>query len=495
MTNNSNSKFANTIVLTQWLEGAVTENYINYCDYSEFKKIQFINNGAFGDVYRAIWKKSENSVVALKAFENNKTIIKEIVNEIKLMHKVNFHTNIIRFFGITKRKDEYDMDSNYLLILEYADSGTLGNYLKENFNKLDWSIKLQFAIQTADAVSYIHQHDIIHCDLHSDNILVHQNMIKLADFGLSRRLAEVSTRHDIIGKVAYIDPQNYNMNNNYHYKPNKKSDVYSVGVLLWEISSGRTPFESYSDNYQRIALMLEIPNGKRETPVSDTPSDYIDIYTKCWQNNPDDRSSMQQVFSGLKLIKLNTSEMEICETTTRIIKSDVMHIDECSINVDYSSHIKLEENEKYDKMQVDEKLTTSYNLNNIEIIDEILLLYENSIQNGIYKDNIIQLIKQYIILKNENENRIYKYLLDNKSRQQNTFLLAIFYYHGIGTGKDNVAAFELYKEAAEKGVINAIYNLGYCYENGIGIEKDEYKAFGLYKEAAKKGQDIAINME
>ncbi|CAB4402739.1 unnamed protein product [Rhizophagus irregularis] len=332
MTYNSNSKIA----LTQWIEGAVTENYINYCDFNEFKKIQFINNGAFGDVYRAIWKKSENSVVALKAFENNKTIIKEIVNEIKLMHKVNFHTNIIRFFGITKKKDEYDMDSNYLLILEYADSGTL--------------------------VSYIHQHDIIHCDLHSDNILIHQNMIKLADFGLSRRLAEVSTRHDIIGKVAYIDPQNYNTNNNYHYKPNKKSDVYSVGVLLWEISSGRTPFESYSDNYQRIALMLEIPNGKRETPVSNTPSDYIDIYTKCWLNNPDDRPSMQQVFTDLKLNKLNTSEMEICENTARIIESDVMHIDYSSINVDYSSHIKLEENEKHDKMQVDEILTAKWNL-------------------------------------------------------------------------------------------------------------------------------------
>lgn len=57
------------------------------------------------------------------------------------------------------------MDSNYLLIIEYADSGTLSNYLKENFNKLDWNIKLQFAIQIADAVSCIHQHDIIHCDL------------------------------------------------------------------------------------------------------------------------------------------------------------------------------------------------------------------------------------------------------------------------------------------------------------------------------------------
>jgi serine/threonine protein kinase len=57
------------------------------------------------------------------------------------------------------------MDSNYSLILEYADSGTLSEYLKENFNGLDWNIKLQFAIQIADAVSYIHKHDIIHCDL------------------------------------------------------------------------------------------------------------------------------------------------------------------------------------------------------------------------------------------------------------------------------------------------------------------------------------------
>ena len=58
-----------------------------------------------------------------------------------------------------------DSNSNYLLILEYADSGTLGNYLKNNFNKLDWNIKLQFAIQLADAVLCIHQNDIIHYDL------------------------------------------------------------------------------------------------------------------------------------------------------------------------------------------------------------------------------------------------------------------------------------------------------------------------------------------
>ena len=63
------------------------------------------------------------------------------------------------------------MNSNYLLILEYADSGTLRNYLKNNFSRLDWNMKLQFAIQIADAVSCIHQKNIIHRDLVSNPFL------------------------------------------------------------------------------------------------------------------------------------------------------------------------------------------------------------------------------------------------------------------------------------------------------------------------------------
>jgi hypothetical protein len=55
--------------------------------------------------------------------------------------------------------------------------------------------------------------------------------------------------------------------------------VYSVGVLLWEISSGRQPFESFDDHYKRAALLLEITNGKREIPIHNTPIDYVNIYT------------------------------------------------------------------------------------------------------------------------------------------------------------------------------------------------------------------------
>ena len=97
-------------------------------------------------------------------------------------------------------------------------------------------------------------------------------------------MAEVSIQKDILGVIPYIDPQHFqeqanNNNNSYHYRPNKKSDVYSVGVLLWEISSGQKPFKSYDKFYQKPKLILEILNGKRETPIPDTPIDYINIYT------------------------------------------------------------------------------------------------------------------------------------------------------------------------------------------------------------------------
>ena len=98
-------------------------------------------------------------------------------------------------------------------------------------------------------------------------------MIKLADFGLSRRAGVSNSIKDICGKVPYIDPQNFK-----DQKANKKSDVYSVGVILWEISSGQKPFESY-DSFYPVILLSKILEGKREIPVPGTPIDYINIYT------------------------------------------------------------------------------------------------------------------------------------------------------------------------------------------------------------------------
>ncbi|CAI2195649.1 13916_t:CDS:2, partial [Funneliformis geosporum] len=143
-----------------------------------------------------------------------------------------------------------DSKEQYSLVLEYADSNTLKDYLNQHFKELQWNDKIGLALQLASAVSFLHEFDIVHCDLHAGNVLIHQKKIKLADFGLSKKIDEVSSSTSrIFGVIPYTDPKAFNhqhtINNpRKNYKLNKKSDVYSIGVLMWQISSGCQPFDS-----------------------------------------------------------------------------------------------------------------------------------------------------------------------------------------------------------------------------------------------------------
>src|SRR3954468_2714838 len=110
-------------------------------------------------------------------------------------------------------------------------------------------------------------------------------MIKLADFGLSKRIEEASNSQSrLYGIIPYIDPKQFNRRKisddlTQIYTLNEKSDVYSIGILLWEISSGQPPFYIQGEQYHDNDLAIEILQGLRETPIPDTPEDYVKIYT------------------------------------------------------------------------------------------------------------------------------------------------------------------------------------------------------------------------
>ncbi|GBC06536.1 hypothetical protein RclHR1_00690026 [Rhizophagus clarus] len=246
-----------------WIEESISEKTIKHYEYKNFSNFKEIGYENFGKVYRANWKKSRSPLV-LKSI--NKETAERIVYGLKVQREKHLYENIIKFYGITI---EYQNDNSkkYMLVMEYADSGTLRSYLKANFSSLTWRDKSIIAYQLAYAVSCLHDEDIAHGDLNSNNVLVHQNTIKLADFGV---------------------PEKYDSNK---YSLMRK-DVHSVGVLLWEISSGQPPLKD--ENLYRI--------------MDNIPEKYIKIYTDCRKNDPPTIHDVVAILEAIMMVASKTFE-------------------------------------------------------------------------------------------------------------------------------------------------------------------------------------------
>ncbi|GBC05015.1 hypothetical protein RclHR1_00060028 [Rhizophagus clarus] len=226
------------------------------------------------------------------------------------MGNVDIHPNIIKLCGVTK----FTGESNFSLVLEYADSGTLGKYLRNNSTTFKWKDQLKFANEIASAILCLHDNEIIHGDLHPGNILVHQCAIKIADFGRSRLHGSVINKKEKpYGVMRYMDPK---ILNDHSCDLTKKSDIYSLAVLFWQLTSCKPPFESETD----AGLEIRIINGKRETPIPITNDDYVKLYQRCWEFEPDNRPDISEVVSILNNISSEKNNTTISSESSEITK-------------------------------------------------------------------------------------------------------------------------------------------------------------------------------
>ncbi|CAB4413983.1 unnamed protein product [Rhizophagus irregularis] len=498
MSNNAELTITKNSNEHNWIEEAISKKLIKYYEFDQFCNIQKIGSGGFGKVYRASWK-NYTKHYALKSFFNfDDATVKAIVHEIQLQREVDFHDNVISFYGVTATtSSKENQRKKYMLVMEYADNGTLRTYLKENFENLTWNDKFILAFQLVCAVSCLHNEGIMHRDLHSNNVLVHQNNIKLADFGLSKRIEETSnSQSKTFGIIPYTDPKIFNRSTTTLYVLNNKSDVYSIGILLWEISSGQPPFH---DIPYDVGLALSILQGLRETPIPNTSIDYIKIYTDCWNIEPDNRPTINQVVDELKSMMTkeniiiedfhlydNNKDIQLSNNKQPILDVEISE-NISSLHGDLSQVIQNFNMMNTKDIETPMSSNNSFENNFNRIVNDILnfLYYDGK---EVEKQKILNYLNNHNITLQEINNL----LLNNQNNLNSLVLLGKFYYLGIGFNVDNKKAFELYQKAADLNNAFGINNLGNCYVHGIGTDIDKKMAFKLYQKAADLGNAIGI---
>ena len=112
---------------------------------------------------------------------------------------------------------------------------------------------------------------------------------------------KISKISELFGHLLCTEPQCFKSEK---YIPDEKSDIYAVGLLLWELTSGKRPFKDLTD----LEIVLAIQNGRREQPVNGTPQVYVNLYQECWDQDPGKRPTLDDIIATLSAISEISNE-------------------------------------------------------------------------------------------------------------------------------------------------------------------------------------------
>ncbi|KAK2415293.1 LEAF RUST 10 DISEASE-RESISTANCE LOCUS RECEPTOR-LIKE PROTEIN KINASE 1.4 [Trifolium repens] len=288
-----------------------------------------IGEGGFGTVYKGELK--DGRVVAVKRhYESNFKRVEQFMNEVEILSHLR-HKNLVSLFGCTSRSSR-----ELLLVYEYIPNGTVADHLhgkRSSSAMVTWPVRLNIALETAEALAYLHKKDVIHRDVKSNNILLDEKFhVKVADFGLSRLfptdVTHVSTAPQ--GTPGYVDPEYYQC-----YQLTDKSDVYSFGVLLVELISSLQAVDitRHRNDVNLANMAVNKIQGQelhelvdpelgyeKDNSVRNMTTAVAELAFRCLQQQKDMRPSMDEVVEILKAIKsdeLETHESKVLDVVVR----------------------------------------------------------------------------------------------------------------------------------------------------------------------------------
>lgn len=257
------------------------QGFVETIDTNELCFYEIVGKGAFGVVSRARWRGKD---VAVKIIETESER-KAFLTELKQLSRV-FHPNIVKLYGACTR-------APVCLVMEYAEGGSLYNVLHGVGPQPTYTAAhaMSWALQCARGVEYLHSMKpkaLIHRDLKPPNLLLIMGgtVLKICDFGTACDIQTHMTNNK--GSAAWMAPEVFE-GSNY----SEKCDVFSWGIILWEVFTRRKPFDEIGGPAFRI--MWAVHNGTRPPLIRNCPKPLELLMTRSWSSNPAERPSMAEI--------------------------------------------------------------------------------------------------------------------------------------------------------------------------------------------------------
>jgi serine/threonine protein kinase len=235
-----------------------------------------LGSGAFGVVYKGKCRGTDVAVKVLNSVSQKQ--IDEFKHEVSILAKLR-HENILLFLGACFE------GSKPTIVMEYMPNGSVYHAIRKD-GGLAFKRKMMIARDTALGMYWLHKEGILHLDLKPGNLLLTSNYsVKIADFGLSQPLGNVQS---VGGTPNYMAPEMFDG------ICDEKSDIYSFGLVLWEMMSGEYPWKDQLKKPEDFISTVKVA-GKRPPMPPNVPEKLRALIESCWAQEPDDRPSFAYI--------------------------------------------------------------------------------------------------------------------------------------------------------------------------------------------------------
>ncbi|RGB42320.1 kinase-like domain-containing protein, partial [Rhizophagus diaphanus] len=321
--------------------------------YDKFNNIEYIAKGGFGKIYKANWidgritiwdvkdqnwkRYNQNMIIALKSLDNSKNVTLEFMNEIASHNKGGINTNYIaEFYGVTQDPET----KNYMMVLNYAENGSLRNYLDKEYSKLNWSKKIDYLREIILGLRCIHEKELIHRDLHIGNILKFEYKTAITDMGLCKPAnynESENAKNNIYGVLPYIAPEILRGQNH-----TKASDIYSFGIIMYEVISGLPPYHNLKHDNN---LAIKICKGLRPRFNIKAPQLIVSLIKGCLDAVPSNRPKAEEIYDILYIWQYEPNKEQTIKLREQIKEADEINnnssnssITSTNLGISYNTH-------------------------------------------------------------------------------------------------------------------------------------------------------------